>query len=267
MAETQLSFGLPKPGKALIGLMVALVALWVMFAVGINWGGAGTEVFGWLVGTDDILHGQLWRLVTAPLLHQPSGPGAVSHILFNVIGLYFLGTTLEERWGGKRFLLFCLGAGVFASLLQAIGSHFIPQVHQDAFYGAWGITDAIAVAWALSFKNSQVRLFFVLPVSGMGLLLFILLMNVMYVIAAETRHEGLVTPFGGMLAGYLFGDTSPLRRWWLTRRFKKLQSESAALRSVRLATGGPKLKVLEGGLGGSGGSGGKKPPADKSYLN
>ena len=39
------ALGLPRPGKALIGLMVAIAALWLMFAVGLNWGGAAPETF------------------------------------------------------------------------------------------------------------------------------------------------------------------------------------------------------------------------------
>ncbi len=272
--QPQLTFGLAKPGKGLVIAMVTLVAVWLFFAVGINFGQAGEQVFGALVGSNAILHGEVWRVFTAPLLHLPSGAGSVGHLLFNVMGLYFLGTTLEERWGYRRFLAFIYGSAVFAAIAQAViaGLIPVPALQQPTFFGALAMVDAVCVAWALSFKNSQVRLFFVLPVSGTGLLLFTLFINLMYIVGSDAHHDGLITPLAGMLAGYLFGDTSPARRWYLQRRFKNLQQESAVLRGVRLAGSAPRLKVIEGGLTGRSHdekSRDDKPrsPTDKRYLN
>jgi membrane associated rhomboid family serine protease len=258
--EPQLTFGLPKPGKAVTGFLVAIVAVWLLFALGLNWGGASEETLAWVVGSDRILHGEIWRLVTGPMLQKPSGAGSVSHLLTALMGIYFLGPSLEERWGAKRFVFFVGASGVFAAASQVLVGAILPQVHQPVFFGALGMVDAVAVGWALTFKSSQVRLFFVLPVSGYGFLAFIAVMNVLYVIGSDVHYEGLVTPVGGMIAGWLFGETSPVRRWWLTRTYKKLAAESAALRDMRV--GGPKLKVIEGGLGAK-----NKPPADKRYLN
>lgn len=254
--QEQLTFGLPKPGRVLTVAMILVGALWVLFAVGLNWAGASPTTFELLVGSDAVWRGQIWRLLTNFLVHQPAGPGASSHLLTTLMGLYFLGSSLEERWGGRRFALFLVGSGVFASVLQLLLGLVISTLHADVFYGGLGVVDAVAVAWALSFKDRQVRLFFVLPVSGMGLILFVLAMNVLYVLAVEGRHEGLITPFGGMLAGFLFADGSPLRKAYLQWKFRRLQGQSAALRGVR-AQNIPNLRVIKGG-------GGK---VDKSQLN
>jgi membrane associated rhomboid family serine protease len=259
-----MTFGLRKPGKALIGLMVAVTVIWVFFAIGVNWAEFGRGILPWLVGSPEIVSKfEIWRIFTAPLIHQPQGPGSVMHLLTTLMGLYFLGTTLEERWGARRFLLFTLGSGWFAATLQVVVASFVPKLTGGlpggVFFGGLGMIDAIAVAWALGFKGQQVRLMFVLPVSGLGLILFVFAMNVFYVIAQESPREGLVTPFAGMAAGYLFGDTSPLRRWYLQKRFAKLQRQSAALRGVRAEGSLPRLRVIEGG-------GGPAKP-DKSMLN
>ena len=44
---------------------------------------------------------QIWRLVTYQFLH-----GNGWHIFLNMLGLYFLGPTLEQHWGSKKFLIF-----------------------------------------------------------------------------------------------------------------------------------------------------------------
>jgi hypothetical protein len=78
-------------------------------------------------------------------------------------------------------------------------------------------------------------------------------MNFLYILANELRREGLVTPFGGMLAGYLLADGSPLRRFYLQWRFRKLQAQSESLRGVRAAVVRDKkpnpagLRVIKGG--------------------
>jgi hypothetical protein len=62
------------------------------------------------------------------------------------------------------------------------------------------------------------------------------------------RQEGLVTPFAGMLAGWMGADGSPVRRVYLQWRFKRLQAQSEALRGVRTQRV-PHLRVVKGGGG------------------
>lgn len=254
------SMGFPKPGKALLGMMIAIGCIWVMFTLGLNWGGAGEGVLEPFLGISDrVLHGQVWRLLTAPLVHSPSDPW---HFVTTLLGLYFLGTSLEERWGASRMLAFLFGSAAFAFALQVAVGALFPKVAHPVFYGGLGMIEAVAVAWALAHRHATVRLFFVLPVTGTMLLVFIFAISVLNVIAMRAPHEGLITPFGGMLAGYLFGDFSPLRRFYLRMRFRQLQAQSAALRRVPAArgrSGGTPLRVIPGGQ--------KDPPKDKRYLN
>ena len=98
---------LPRPGPALKGVLITLLALWLMFAVGINWAGVPRDFFDLLCGNARrILQGEIWRLFTASLMHEPSG--SIGHILTALFGLYFLGPTLEKEWGAQRFLRFLL---------------------------------------------------------------------------------------------------------------------------------------------------------------
>lgn len=59
----------------------------------------------------------IYQLVTYMFMH-----GSVSHLFFNMFALYMFGRTLEYVWGGKRFLVFYIVAGVGAGLIQeAVG--------------------------------------------------------------------------------------------------------------------------------------------------
>lgn len=56
-----------------------------------------------------------WQLVTYMFLHDP---GSILHLLFNMFTLWMFGSTLENLWGAKRFLLFYLICGVGAGIVQ-----------------------------------------------------------------------------------------------------------------------------------------------------
>ncbi len=261
MQQPQMSLGMPRPGKAVLGMMVAFVAIWVLFAVGINWGHVDPAVLTPFVGSGSaLLRGHIWVLFTALLVPDIHQPGS---LLMPLFGLYFFGTALEDRWGPKKLLAFLFGSAVFAFLVQMAVGSLISQLARPIWYGSLGMTEAVAVAWALNNRSSTVRLFFVIPVSGTMLLVFIFAVSVFNVFAMNTPSEGLVTPFGGMLAGWIFGDASPFRRYFLELRLRRLRAETEALRTGQAASrrraAGPPLRIIQGG--------GDPPPKDKRFLN
>jgi hypothetical protein len=100
-------------------------------------------------------------------------------------------------------------------------------------------------------------------VTSTGLLIFVVGITILYVLAGAHPPEGVVTPFGGMLAGYLFGAGNPtparrlwlkLRYLWIARRATKYQRKGPA----------PRLRVIEGG---ETTEARKRPPTDKRFLN
>ena len=271
-----MSFSLPRPGKTILGTILVVVGIWVIYAISFNWGEFGEGPLGLLLGsTPDLFRGQIWRLVTAPFVHFTRGGAGVSHLLTTLMVLYFFGPTLEDRWGPRRLILFMVGSGAFAFLLQAIIAYFIPKldggitiapgmrIGPGVWFGGLGVIEAMAVAWALASRGQTVRLYFLIPITGTMLLIFIFAMSVLNVLALAEKFEGLVTPFGGMLAGYLFGDVSPLRRVWLKVRLKQIQRETAALRKQPpKSRAAGTLRVIKGGADDD-----DKPPKDKKYLN
>ncbi len=251
MRDSTIQFNLPRPGKAVGGMMIAVTVIWVALALAVNWAQVGIEVVQFIAGsTQGVLRGEVWRLFTAPLMHDLQQP---MHLVTTLLGLYFLAPTLESDWGPRRTLLFIFGSGALAFAFQVIGSVLAPSIGSGIWYGGLGFIEAIAVAWALQNRHAQIRLFFVLPVSAMTMVAFVFLLSVAHVIAKNNHTpEGLITPFGGMLAGYLFCDRSPLRRLYLKLRLKRIQAETEALRreqSSRAAEARSRLRVIKGGAG------------------
>jgi hypothetical protein len=120
----------------------------------------------------------------------------------------------------------------------------------DYWFGSMPMIEAIAIAWALSFRGQQVRLMFVLPVTSKGLVIFVVAMSVLRVIAVAQAPEGLLSPFGGMAAGWFLGggSPSPLRKLYLKFKLQSIEREVAREKQERAqrAARAP-FDVIEGG--------------------
>jgi membrane associated rhomboid family serine protease len=57
-----------------------------------------------------------WQLVSHMFMHNLADP---MHLLLNMFGLWMFGSTLENYWGAKRFLIFYMFTGIGASLLYS----------------------------------------------------------------------------------------------------------------------------------------------------
>jgi membrane associated rhomboid family serine protease len=145
---------------------------------------------------------QAWRLVTYQFLH-----GSAMHIIFNMLGLCFLGPTLERHWGSKRFLIFYLSCGaagaLFYTLLVAVG--FLPAV---PMIGASGAILGILAACAILFPHFIVFiLIFPIPIRAA-----VVVFTAIYLVAVITRQAnagGEAAHLAGMAAGavYVFSQS------------------------------------------------------------
>jgi membrane associated rhomboid family serine protease len=249
------SLGFHRPTKAVLGLMLLVLTIWLVFAIGINWGSASEELFFLLAGnTERILHGEVWRLVTAPLLHYPQGGAGVSHLLSALLGLYFFTPRLEEAWGSPKLLRFIALSAIIAYTLQmavelALPASLAQRLVPMGWFGLMPALEAIAIAWALTFKNERVLLFFVLPVTSRMLIIWVMGMSTLYLIAAAQNFQGLISPFGGMLCGWLLGggNPSPLRKAWLKLKLAHLDNEVKREQQKKRRPNPAGLRAIPGG--------------------
>ena len=80
-----------------------------------NLTGGRLENWGYF-SAETAIHGlQLWRFLTFQFLHA-----SLSHILFNMIALYFFGPLVETYLGARRYLAFYLLCGMAGAALYLI---------------------------------------------------------------------------------------------------------------------------------------------------
>lgn len=122
-----------------------------------------------------VLHGQIWRILSWLLVP----PDAGSNLFFVAIMLYFyysIGTSLERVWGDYKYNVY-----IFLGILLTIVSAFLwfaflcirgysgVDLASMTLYGSpnfstYYINMSIFLAFALTFPEAQVYLFFVLPI-------------------------------------------------------------------------------------------------------
>lgn len=273
------SAGFQRPGRVLRAVLIAVAAVAVIGAVVVNWapgGKTGRDLFHFFE-FDPQRPERLWTWVTSGVLTNHVG---FSHAIWSLVGLYFLTTDLEKRWGGARLLRFLASAVVMGNLV-VLAVSFLPLkseiFHPAAAFGPMAAIFATSMAWAKDNPTGQIRLFFFVPVSGRILAWITVGFAVLAMVFMQGAPEGAAAPFGGILAGLLLGGTpSPARSAWLRLKLALLRRRGHALtvdaitgeitdRRPPRRKGGPPLRIVQGGLDDD--LKGRKPPKDKRYLN
>jgi membrane associated rhomboid family serine protease len=265
----------PKPGRALSIVLGAMAVLGIASALLADFAvSTAASVFSFLACSPERVLSRPWTLVTSGLV---TSPASWSHLLFSLLGLYFLGAPLERRWRAARFLFF-LASAVLAGNLAALAVCALVsegRFHPDILFGPSAAIAAISVAWSRKYPDATVNFFFVLPVRARAFLWITLGLCVLDLIYPAGMPEGVVAPFGGILAGLaMSGSPSPLRRLWLQLRLVSLRRRTGKVSAQDWLTPTPKrrarsgttpLRVVPGGLDDV--LKNRTPPKDKRYLN
>ena len=160
-----------------------------------------------------VMHGDLWRLITAQYLHAGTG-----HLLINMLVLHFLGRPLERMWSKQRlftiYTLCGLAGNIFYTILGSRGiiEEWMPAVGASGcIYGLLGIV-------AVLFPQATVYLYFLFPIK-IRTAAFIF-GGIAFFSIVQRGHN-----YGGEachLAGLVFGVWWAWKgdAWWATTRWR-----------------------------------------------
>ncbi len=108
-----------------------------------------------------------WRFLSYGFAH-----GGIWHIAGNMLGLYFLGRSVEDRLGRWEFFRFYIIAIVLCGVIWT-------GIHQrGSLIGASGATTAVTMLFVFMFPNVELRLYGAIPVRAWMIGVFIILNNV-----------------------------------------------------------------------------------------
>jgi membrane associated rhomboid family serine protease len=104
--------------------------------------------------------GFIWQVFTYMFAHAN-----ISHILFNMLGLFFFGVQLERRVGSSEFLLYYLLTGTLAGVFSLL-VYWYTGNYQVWLLGASGAVFAILLAFATYFPDARIFVFGILPIKA-----------------------------------------------------------------------------------------------------
>ena len=143
-----------------------------------------------------------WQLVSYSFLH-----GGLTHLAFNMFGLWMFGSELERVWGPRRFATFYFCSVVAAALTQMAVTHlsgtFEPTV------GASGGLFGLLVGFAIVFPQRRITPLF--PPIPMPAPVFVALYGGIELVLGVTGRASGIAHFahlGGIAGGWLV-----LRYW------------------------------------------------------
>ena len=147
-----------------------------------------------------IHHLQLWRFITFQFLHA-----GITHLIFNMIGLYFFGPMIESYLGSRRYLAFYLLCGISGALLFVImWAASMMQGPDVVLIGASAGVFGILVAGAVIAPNTTVMLLFPpIPMRLKTLALVLLGIEVLSLLEYGPFIGGQLGHLGGAAVGFL----------------------------------------------------------------
>ena len=172
-------------------LIANIAAFFLLYAV-------GPVLFEWFalwpLGTGQFLP---WQLLSYAFLH-----GSLTHLAFNMFGLYMFGGELERVWGPKRFAAFYTVSVLVAALTQLAVTAWLDQTAPTV--GASGGLFGLLIGFAMVFPERRVVL--LIPPIPLPAPMFVLLYGAIELFFGVTGSVSGVAHFahlGGLLGGWL----------------------------------------------------------------
>ena len=181
-----------------------------------------------------------WQFVTYGFLHDPR---SLSHIIGNMLGLFFLGRDIEDHYGSKEFLRLYLALIVFGGVVWAAAEMLKgPALKPLPLVGASGAVVGIVVLYALNFPRRTLYLNFLIPVPAWFLGVMIVAFDLVGALSRGNGQQSDMTAYAVHIAGSALALVYFLRGWNFGRWWP--DSFSSLSRSVRrLFRRRPKLRV------------------------
>jgi membrane associated rhomboid family serine protease len=140
--------------------------------------------------------------------------GGIAHIAFNMFALYTFGVWLERVWGPKRFFIFYMACGIFASIVQML--FLSPETMRyltndgiiiqgsDAALGASGAIMGLFAAFAYLFPNTELMMMFIpVPIKAKYMVAIMVAIDLFGQFGPVKTGVGHYAHLSGLLMGFI----------------------------------------------------------------
>jgi rhomboid family protein len=180
-----------------IRLIVANIAVFFLEKTAAN----PNVILQWIAFVPSLIIVRPWTLITYMFAHDPYG---LSHIFWNMLGLFFFGPRVEARLGSRNFMTLYLTSGIAGALL-AFTAPGIPLI------GASGALYGVMMAFAYFWPRDKILIWGVFPVEARVLVIAYTAIELFSGVGGFAPGIAHFTHLGGFAGAYLY-----LR--WLEKR-------------------------------------------------
>lgn len=194
--------------QAVKWLMITTSAIWILLQL-IGESMMGLPVTQWLALHPDqvIFKFYVWQTFTYIFLHTSS----VTHILLNMLTLWFIGAELEQRWGKKFFLFYYISSGVGAALFYCLGVAIYFMVTGSVsglrvpVMGASGSVFGLLLAYGILFGERTLHFMMLFPMKAKVFVLLLAGVEIVSLLGAGVAGSEVanLAHLGGFVSGYL----------------------------------------------------------------
>ena len=138
-----------------------------------------------------------WQVASYSFLH-----GSMTHLFFNMLGLWMFGAELEQLWGPKRFMQFYAASVLTAALAQLLVASLTGAQYPTV--GASGGLFGLLLAFGMMFPNRTIIPLF--PPIPMKAKVFVALyggLELLFGVTGSMQGVAHFAHLGGMLGGFL----------------------------------------------------------------
>ena len=173
----------------LIAINIAVFVLISLFPTLLSWVAMNPNL---------VLQGRIWTLVTYMFHH-----GGISHLFFNMLGLYFFGHIIERLWGSDEFLCFYGVVGTLSGVCSFIvyvltGATFIWLI------GASGAIYGILLVFASMFPERQIYVFGIFPLKAKLLIIIFIGIQIFSIITSNQSGIAYFTHLSGIAVAWVY---------------------------------------------------------------
>ncbi|MCL2440394.1 MAG: rhomboid family intramembrane serine protease [Treponema sp.] len=140
----------------------------------------------------------VWTFITYMFMH-----GSITHILFNMLGLFIFGLHVERQMGSKEFLLYYLLTGVLAGVFSFF-IYYLTGQYIVALMGASGALFAVMLAYAIFFPNSIIYVWGILPLRAPVMVIGYTALELFFSIRGSRGNTAHLTHLAGFAFGWIY---------------------------------------------------------------
>jgi membrane associated rhomboid family serine protease len=134
-----------------------------------------------------------WTMITYMFLH-----GGITHVLFNLLTLYFFGPRVEQRLGSSRFITLYFISGVSGALLSLL---LAPHA---AIIGASAAIFGVMLAYAEFWPRDVIYIWGILPVQARWLVIITTMASIYFGFTGSVRGVADFAHLGGYVGAFFY---------------------------------------------------------------